>query len=110
MDCLFCGFPENGYRPDAGKEFICSQCVQLLLSADRVELKRAYNKAIEKGYSNKARAIESFLIPEGQINGQRKPISKKRRRHTDRKGIDRTIGDKEKRIGRPKVQAPAAVL
>ena len=110
MDCLFCGFPENGYRPDADKEFICSRCVQLFLSADQEDLLKAHAKAIKKGYSNKARAIESFLIPKEKINGQRKPISQKHRRHIDRKRIDRTIGDKEKRIGRSKVQAPDALL
>ena len=110
MDCLFCGFPENGYRPDAGKEFICSKCVQHFLSADQAELMRTYNKAIEKSYPDKARAIKSFLIPEEKINGQRKPISKKRRRHIDRKGIDRTTGDKEKRIGRSKVPAETPLL
>jgi len=110
MDCLFCGFSENRYRPDSDKEFICFKCVQLFLSADKSELIRTYNKAIEKGYPNKARAIESFLIPEEKINGQRRPISSKHRRHIDRKRIVRTIGDKEKRIGRSKVQASTAVL
>ncbi len=62
--CLFCNRLEKKYIPEPGKYFICSHCVQLLLSADQAELMRAYNKAIEKGYSNKARAIESFLIPE----------------------------------------------
>ena len=100
MDCQFCGFPEPAHRPSLDKEFICSGCVQLLLSADQTELKRAYSKAIEKGYPNKARAIESFLTPEEKINEQRKPFTKKRRRHIDRKRIVRTIGNKEKRIGR----------
>ena len=81
-----------------------------MLTADQAELMRTYNKAIEKSYPDKARAIKSFLIPEEKINGQRKPISKKRRRHIDRKRIVRPIGDKEKRIGRSKVQAPDAVL
>ena len=110
MSCLFCGFPENRYRPDAENKFICSKCVQLLLSADQVELKRAYSKAIEKGYSNKARAIKSFLILEGKVNGQRKPFTKKCRRHTHRKRINRTVGDKEKRIGRSQVPAQAPLL
>jgi excisionase family DNA binding protein len=80
----------------AEKEFICSKCVQLFLSADQAELMRAYNKAIEKGYPDKARAIKSFLIPGEKINGQQKPISQKHRRHFNRKGIVRTIGDKKK--------------
>ena len=64
MECLFCGFPEPGYWPDLDKEFICSRCVQILLSADQEDLNRAYHKALEKGYPNKAKAIKSFLIPE----------------------------------------------
>ena len=108
--CLFCNRLEEKYKPELGKYFICSQCVQLLLSADQADLTRACKKAIEKGYTNKARAIESFLMPEEKNNGQRKPISKKRGRHIDRKRIVRPIGDKEKRIGRSKVQAPDAVL
>ena len=110
MDCLFCGLPEDGYMPEADKEFICSQCVQLMLSADQAELMRAYNKAIEMGYPNIARAIESLLILEEKIYGQQKPISKKRRRYTDRKRIVRTIGDKEERIGRSKVPVQAPFL
>jgi hypothetical protein len=65
MGCLFCGNLEKNYKSDPGNDFICSRCVQMLTSADQAELKRAYNKAIEKGYLNKAKAIESFLIPEG---------------------------------------------
>jgi hypothetical protein len=110
MDCLFCGFPENGYRPDMQKEFICSKCIQHFLSEDQAELVRAYNKTIEMGYPDKARAIKSFLIPEEKINGQQKPISKIRGRHSDRKRIDRTIGDKEKRIGRSEVPAETPIL
>jgi hypothetical protein len=71
-----------------------------LLSANQEDLNRAYVKAIEMGYSTKAKAIASFCIPEEKINEQRKPISKKHRRHTDRKRIVRTIGNQKKRIGR----------
>lgn len=110
MDCLFCRFPESGYKSEAEKEFICSKCVQHFLSADQPELMRAYKRAIEKGYSDKARAIKSFLIPEEKINGQRRPISKKRRRHSNRKRIDRTIGNKEKRTGRSKLPAETPLL
>jgi hypothetical protein len=69
------------------------------MGTDQKDLKRTYIKSVEKGLNDKARAIESFLIPEDKISGQRKPISKKRGRHTDRKGIVRTVRDKKKRIG-----------
>jgi hypothetical protein len=81
----------------------------MFLAADQQDLKKAHAKAIEKGFTNKANAIESFLIPEG-IDEQRKPVSKKRRRHSDRKGIVRIVGNKEKRIGRSKIPAPATFL
>jgi len=58
--CLFCSLFE--YKSEV--DFICDSCVQLLLDADQSELKRAYKKAIEKDYSNKARAIESFMTLE----------------------------------------------
>jgi len=90
-------------------DFICSQCVQILISADVEDLRRAHKKAIEKRYARKARAIESFLKPEG-FDEQRKPISKKRRRYSNRKRIVRTVGDKEKRIGRSKVPPSPTVL
>lgn len=108
--CLFCNRPEKNYKPGPDKYFICSQCVQLLLEADQEDLTRAHNKAIEKGYTNKATAIESFLMPEEIINGQHRPKSKKRRRHINRKRTVRTIGDKEKRIRRSKVQTSVTVL
>ncbi len=62
--CLFCNEFEQKYNPESNKYFICSRCVQLFLSADQEDLLKAHSKAVEKGYSNKARAIESFLIPE----------------------------------------------
>ena len=104
MDCLFCYDPEPEYKPGAGIDFICSRCVQILLEADQQDLKRAHVKAIEKGFTNKAAAIESFLVPEG-MNEQRKPGPKKCERHFNRKGIVRAFRDKEKRIGRSKVPA-----
>jgi len=76
MDCQFCGFPEPAYRPGSDKEFICSRCVQLLFNANQEDLNRAYVKAIEMGYYGKAKAIESFLIPE-ESNARETKISKR---------------------------------
>jgi hypothetical protein len=87
MECLFCNDLEPNYQPEPGKDFICSQCVQLLLSADQEDLLKAHAKAIEKGYSNKAKAIESFLEPE-DINVRKTKVSK---RNMVRKGHMRTI-------------------
>jgi hypothetical protein len=77
MGCLFCCDPEPNYKPETGNDFICSLCVQILLAADQEDLKRAYGKAIERGYTRKANAIESFLI-EGVINNERKTKKSKR--------------------------------
>ena len=107
--CLFCNGLEIKYKPETGNDFICSRCVQMLLAADQQDLKKAHAKAIGKGFTNKANAIESFLIPEG-FDEQRKPVSKKRGRYSYRKGIVRTVRDKEKRIGRSKIPAKISVL
>jgi hypothetical protein len=45
--------------------------VQLLLNAHQQDLRRAYTKATEKGYSNKARAIESFIISQEESNDRK---------------------------------------
>ena len=85
--CLFCNGLEKKYKPEPGKFFICSQCVQLLLSADQSDLKRAHRKAIEKGYPNKVRAIESFLFPE-ETNARE---TQKPKRRTIRKSPMRLV-------------------
>ena len=100
MGCLFCGYPESNPQSDTGADLICSRCVQRLLAADQLNLKKAHAKAIDKGYLNKAKAISIFLMSEENINGQRKPVPKNHRRNIDRKRIVRAIGDKEKRIER----------
>jgi hypothetical protein len=110
MGCLFCCNTEpefkSGatYKPASGIDFTCSLCVQMFLAEDQKDLKMARSKALEKGFTNKAMAIESFLILEGK-DEQRRPVSKNRGRHINRKRIVRAIGDKEKRIGRSKVPA-----
>jgi len=62
MGCLFCNGQEPNYKPGIGIEFICSQCVQLLLSIKQDDLKRSLVKAEEKGFIKKASAIKSFII------------------------------------------------
>jgi hypothetical protein len=72
--CLFCN-REEIYNRNADTEYTCDSCVQLLLNADQDALKRAHSLALDKGYDRKARALNSFIIPEGP-NEQRKPKSK----------------------------------
>ena len=98
-NCLFCNEPEPtpGYRiSNKDVEFVCSRCVQILLGAEQLHLRRAYEKAIDKGYHGKGTAIKSFLIQGGE-DGQR---PEKHRRHFNRKGIARTLGSQAQRIGR----------
>ena len=80
--CLFCNDLEIKYKPETGNDFICSRCVQILISATQEELKRAHSKTIEKGYTRKAKAIESFLIEE-EVKNERK--TKKLKRNMGRK-------------------------
>ena len=100
--CLFCNGTEKNYKPGPDVEFVCGTCVQLFLHADKEDLKRAYAKALEKGCLRKVKAIESFLIPEGN-NEQRKPESKKRGRYTDRAGIIKSVRNQKERIKRAAV-------
>jgi len=97
MVCLFCNGQEPNYKSDPGIEIICSRCVILLADANQDDLKRAYAKAIEKGYLNKARAIESFLV-DGENDDDRK--TKKSKRNMERKRPMRVL-----RPSRHKVRA-----
>ena len=99
MSCLFCNLPEPNYKPESHIDFICGRCVILLADASQEDLKKAHTLAIEKGYLNKANAIESFLISEGK-DEQRKPESKKCGRYSDRAGIIKSIGNQKERIKR----------
>ena len=101
--CLFCNREEGrGYRPGKDIEFVFSRCIQLLLPAEQMDLKRAHTKAIDKGYINKANAIESFLEDEGN-DEQRKPTTKKRGRHPNRKRTHSTLGNQKERIKRVQI-------
>jgi len=70
--CLFCKTYEttrSGREHKTDADYICSSCVQTLLNATPDDLQRAYVKSLDAGYTDKARAIESFLIlNEGVIN------------------------------------------
>jgi hypothetical protein len=84
--CLFCNEPEPSYKPEV--DYICGSCVVLLADADQDDLKKAYAKALDKGYSNKASALESFIIPE-EKHGRRPDKSVKR--NLNRKRTARSI-------------------
>ena len=111
--CLFCqnldGGKKNPYRPSGDVEFICSGCVQHLLNADQQYLKLMHSLATEHGDKGKISAIESFFIMEEE-GEQRKPITKKRRRHSNRKGTVRSVGNKKERLRHTQAEPTAAVL
>jgi hypothetical protein len=69
--CLFCDQPEKSCKPSHTVDFICGSCVQLLLSADQDELKRAYEKALTKANIRKARAIKTFMVEESHAETEK---------------------------------------
>ena len=62
MNCLLSDGMEKDYKPAKGVDYICSSCVLLLADANQDDLKRAFVKAVEKGFKNKASALKSFII------------------------------------------------
>lgn len=76
MKCLFCDGQEMNYKPAKAVDYICSCCVLLLAAANKDDLKRAYAKAMEKGFKNKASALKSFII-EDKINERKTKKSKR---------------------------------
>ena len=95
--CMFCGI-----RSESDVEHVCGNCVQLLLAVDQEDLKRAHQKALDKGYESKADAIKSFLIME-ETDGKRS------KRVSNRKRTDRPVRRKE-RISRQVTQRQEAAL
>jgi len=60
--CNFCNEERDSERIDkSATSYICAKCVQLLINQSQENLLKAYNLAVRKGYSDKARAIKSFL-------------------------------------------------
>ena len=87
--CLFCGRPEKGYKPSKSVDFICSRCVQLLLSADQGQLKRAYEKAVRLGYAGKASAIKTFLVEDDNAETEEPERNLVRERFVQEAGFTR---------------------
>jgi len=77
VTCLFCDTPERNYKPSPDTYYICGTCVQLFLSSPEEDRIRAYRKAVDNGYLNKAKAIKMFL-PEETINGEQQEAGKVR--------------------------------
>ena len=95
MTCLFCEMPEKKYKPSRDVDFICSHCGMAFLSADQDYLKWVHDLAIKNSMTDKARAIESFILPEGADGKQVNP--KSRTRHI-RKRLNRRGNSKADRL------------
>jgi len=76
--CLFCKVPDRKTET----RYICSYCVQLMLSSNQGDLARAHKRALKLRLIDKARAIESFLIEQECINDNK---TKKLERNLSRK-------------------------
>ena len=83
MSCLFCNYSGPSYKPGPHVDYICGSCVILLANADQADLKKAYQKALNKSYLRKVSALESFIIPEGK-HGKRPDKSIKRNINRER--------------------------
>lgn len=89
--CLFCGNPEQvrikpdgsdyRFKPRKGREFVCSQCVQMFLDHDQEYLQKLLAIATASGWENQVKAIETF-IPEETIDDRK---TKKPKRNMERK-------------------------
>ena len=76
MTCQFCGAERDREKVDGkAKAYICSACVQTLMNLSQEQLKKAHALAVDRGYENKARVIESFL--EVQIYGTKTKDTKR---------------------------------
>jgi len=75
MGCVLCHRDEisqlNGrkevFRHDKGvTSFLCSNCVQVLLQVPQPQIIKAYHSALEKGHTNLAFHLKSFIDEEGE--------------------------------------------
>ena len=108
MVCLFCEMPEKKYKPPKGTDFVCSHCVMTFLGAEQDYLQWVHDQAVKNSMTDKARAIESFILPKEESCESIKP--KKHGRRFDRKRSLRPSANKKNRIKQIKVRAEAAVL
>ena len=103
MNCLFCGTERDAKRVDStAKSYICSNCVQTLVNLSQEQLRKAYDLATEKGYSNKAKAIESFITEAYNVSRNKRSNTTK---YIDRNSPLRTVGHeqgKARRFKKPK--------
>jgi len=98
-------FPKH---PEDVKAIICSGCAQVLLVSGQEKIRKAYQKAINAGSMDKAKALENFLEPleeleEGVIDNGRE--TRKHKRNLIREGPLRVV-----RPACSKIRAQQAVV
>ena len=72
--CIFCEMPGEKYKPPKGADFVCSYCVMAFLGAEQDYLQWIYDQAVKNSMTDKARAIESFILPEETDGKQFNPV------------------------------------
>jgi len=63
-------------HPQDVKGVICSFCFQIILASTQEQIKRAYQKALNAGLIDKAKALETFLEEEITEYGETKKPSR----------------------------------
>ena len=61
--CLLCGRPEpcEHYHPDENVRFVCSRCVQALISGREEKLRELYEIYRERRCPDKMETLKSFM-------------------------------------------------
>lgn len=88
MPCKLCLQDDQGFISE--KLIVCSRCFQVVARSSQEQIKRAYEKALEKGSKQKADILKKFIINGDSENGELQNKRQKPPRHTakhfDRRG------------------------
>ncbi len=97
MICSLCNTERDVEKvEETAGAYICASCVQLLLNESQENLQKAYALAIEKGYQDKARAIQSFMM---EVN------TNDRDAKDNKRSLERKRPGREVRLTRYRVRA-----
>lgn len=88
MVCGLCNTERDADKvEETAGSYICGSCVQLLLNTPQERLQKAYALAVERGYLDKTRAIQSFLMEVSTYDKEAKDA----KRSMERKRYSRTV-------------------
>lgn len=72
MDCIYCNREEPGYTPSKdATAIVCSDCTMRLASSSQEQLVKLHKLAVEKGYTEKADALERMINSKGHLHGRK---------------------------------------